>query len=353
MTSPIISAAVANHINEIIQNSLDNRLFLFCNYEPTFPLAVSEEGKFYLAVQDLYKFAIDSSCILKNWDKFLPIGFRPNYCRIGEILSFISEVRSAIDHNRSDANGWFEQNSVEFYQQWVIGVISKDTVECEGDYSLLCMELEMLADELVKLTEKFAYHFATRTDKQSVIEKWISETLRWYTQTSKTDIYRGQMVNAYVVRIMGEGRPIEDWSHKTMFDRTSRWIMNKYIYPLLAKKEKLISDIDKLEAALLPDNKETESLFSGLSDCEIERVKEGLREELEDKKRERQEVTKQLITNNGIKNPDKDYFNNLSNQIRETMQILEQEGVAYSLLPQSILQEDIERVFSQVPVPEN
>ena len=40
-------------------------------------------------------------------------------------------------------------------------------------------------------------------------------------------------------------------------------------------------------------------------------------------------------------------------QIRGTMAILEQEGKAYSLLPQSILQEDIERVFSQIPIPED
>ena len=53
MTSPIISVDVAHRLNEIIQNTLDSRLFLFCNYEPTNPPAVSEEGKYLVAVQDL------------------------------------------------------------------------------------------------------------------------------------------------------------------------------------------------------------------------------------------------------------------------------------------------------------
>ena len=42
MTSPIISVDVARRLNEIIQNTLDSRLFLFCNYEPTNSPAVSE-----------------------------------------------------------------------------------------------------------------------------------------------------------------------------------------------------------------------------------------------------------------------------------------------------------------------
>ena len=86
MTSPIISVDVARRLNEIIQNTLYSRLFLFCNYEPTNLPAVSEEGKYLVAVQDLYKFAIDSSCILKKSDDYLPFAFRPSYSRIGEIV---------------------------------------------------------------------------------------------------------------------------------------------------------------------------------------------------------------------------------------------------------------------------
>lgn len=62
--------------------------------------------------------------------------------------------------------------------------------------------------------------------------------------------------------------------------------------------------------------------------------------------------TRRQLTNSSIPNPDEKFFNDLGKQIKETMDILEQEGISYSLLPQSILQEDIERVFSRVPVPE-
>lgn len=351
MTSPIISVDVAHRLNEIIQNTLDSRLFLFCNYEPTNPPAVSEEGKYLVAVQDLYKFAIDSSCILKKYDDYLPFAFRPSYSRIGEIVAFIGEVRTAIDHNRSDDNGWFEQNSIEYYTQWMLKVIGKDVPDCEEDYAQLNLALEAIANELIRVVERFANHFSSRTDKEKVINCWVNETLRWYTQTSKSDIYRGQMVNAYVARIVGEGRSIQDWSRKTMFERTSRWISNLYFYPIQEKKDKLVAEIKALELALSPENPKADILFSRLSDAQKETVKEKLIQELESKKKERKEITRQL-TNSSIPNPDKKFFTDLGKQIKETMDILEQKGISYSLLPQSILQEDIERVFSRVPVPE-
>ena len=315
MTPPIISTAEANRLNGIIQSTLDNRLFMFCNYEPTMSLAVSEQGRFLLAVQDLYKFAIDSCFVLKNhnWCTFIPKRMQSNYSRIDEIVAFISGLRSAIDHNQSVANGWLEQQYIASYKEWLLAVISKEAAECEEDYFTLCLELETIADELIRITEMFAYQFSSQTDKQRIIDNWVSETLKWYT-TSKQDIYRSQMIDAYIARIEGKGKIIKDLSRATMFNRTTRWIKKKYHYPFLQEKEKLLSDIKQLENALLPNNKELDYLFTGLSDSEKEKFKEGIQHELEEKKQKLKVLNKELL-NSGI-DPVNEFFSHLSDQIR-------------------------------------
>ena len=92
-----------------------------------------------------------------------------------------------------------------------------------------------------------------------------------------------------------------------MFERTSRWISNLYFYPIQAKKDKLVAEIETLELALSPENPKADILFSRLSDAQKETVKEELIQELESKKKERIEITRQL-TNSSIPNPDKKFF---------------------------------------------
>ena len=64
MRNPVICSEEAEKLNKRIQ-LLDKRLFLFCHYEPV-SFALSEDGYYMESVDNLYKFAIDSSYLLKN-----------------------------------------------------------------------------------------------------------------------------------------------------------------------------------------------------------------------------------------------------------------------------------------------
>lgn len=64
----VISATQANQLNHLVRKEIDSRLFLTCNYTPTEVPALGNSAKFYLGIQDLYKFAVDTSFVIGNLD---------------------------------------------------------------------------------------------------------------------------------------------------------------------------------------------------------------------------------------------------------------------------------------------
>ena len=113
MNAPVISATTARQLNLLVQTQIDSHLFLFCNYEPTHSCAISEDAQFLTAVQDLYKFSIDSSCVLKNYYCFVPQTDQNRFNQISRIIEKIKAIRAVIDHNQSADNGMVEQNLIQ------------------------------------------------------------------------------------------------------------------------------------------------------------------------------------------------------------------------------------------------
>lgn len=352
MTTPIIPSSVAVRFNQTIQKNLDTRLFLFCNYEPTSLTVVSEEGQFIIAVQDMYKFAIDTSCVLSKYASYIPSIDRPYYTRLSEILELISELRTTIDHNRSINNGWLDQNTLDFCKRWLSSIINKEVIESQEDYRILNEELTRIAGELISLVDRFVNQFANRLDKERVVEKWINDTLSWYTRTTKTDLYRAQLIHAYIAKAEGCGVPVKDDSRRNMIESISSWIDQLIYYPLDAKQQQIKKDIEGLEKALSPDNPLRKKLFHGLKEAKINEVEENLRKQLEEKRKDLSEVQREIREKDSIiRFPESYFFAQLLNdQLRETMRVLELQNIPYTLLPQSLLQEDIERVFSPIPI---
>lgn len=353
MNSPVVSAATAEHFNQMIQKGIDSRLFLFCNYEPTLQGGVSAEGSYLLAIQDLYKFAIDSSCVLKQYKSFLGKEMWNDYSRLGEILDTISELRTAIDHNRSEYNGWFDQNTLAFYKSWLQSCIAKDAADSEEDYEKLLNSLTTIANDLVELVDKFASHLISARDKTRTVDCWINSTLDWYSNTSKTDLYRGQLINAYIARISSEGKTIENWDRKQLFDNSTYWITNLFFSPLKAKKDALTAEINNLKGGIDPNSPLNTSHLLSLSDEQREKFEAEIQTRISEKEAARKTLTDEQISLDRRmgKDPSKFFFNQLKNQLKETMSFLESQGIPYTLLPQSLLQEDIERVFATIPAP--
>ena len=350
MREPIISSEVAKKLNDKVQKFIDPRLFLFCNYEPTTPFPISEEGQYLIAVQDLYKFSIDSSCVLFYYDKFLYNQADKNrFYRLREILDLISIFRTVLDHNQSDNDGWCEQNNNEIYQKWIAIKLGKDAPEVQEDYALLVQELKKLAGELLDLTDKYILQLSSSSEKKKIILDWIDKTINWYSRSTKTDIYLGQLIDAYIAAAATEGRAIPDWSRRGLIRQLSGWIDESHYYPLRQKKNILTADIKRIKDALDINNPNSDQIFHGLTGAQKEKAKEQLQEELEKMQEERKSIQFELF--NGEQYKVSDLLANLGTQLKITMKKLEEESIPYTLLPQSLLQEDIDRVFGSIPIP--
>ena len=64
MDDILFSSDIADELNDLVCKKIANHLFLFCNYEPGIPNALTMDGQYFLGVQNLYRLYIDCSCIL-------------------------------------------------------------------------------------------------------------------------------------------------------------------------------------------------------------------------------------------------------------------------------------------------
>lgn len=180
-TGPIIGKEKAEEINKSLQEMIDPRLFFFCNYTPTpfTPGPGNDEAQILVAVQDLYKFAFDSTFVFK---KFIIKEASPE---AKTALDFIETLRSVIDHNQSEFNGFTEKNYLKKYNN----IFSKN------NFASLYESLKEAADTLIDAADDFIKTKSKCENKEEFVESWIEETIKWYSQTVKSSIFWGVLID--------------------------------------------------------------------------------------------------------------------------------------------------------------
>ena len=122
----VISAAQANHLNSLVRKKIDSRLFLTCNYSPTEVPALGSSAKFYLGIQDLYKFAVDTSCVIGSLKKYLPVDTEQSFIRGFQTqIDDIKNLRSVIDHSQSSYDGFFAREHLRCYDSIIQAALEK------------------------------------------------------------------------------------------------------------------------------------------------------------------------------------------------------------------------------------
>lgn len=352
MNAPIISAAVAQRLNQKVQQEINPHLFLFCNYEPTTSYAISEDGCFFIAIQDLYKFGVDSNCILSAYRKFVPPNDLRRFNRLRDILDIINMLRAVIDHNQSVQNGKIEQEHLEAYNAWVESTLHKPTPETQQDFAILKQSLVAIAKEFVQLTEAFIDCVKSNPNVANVVKEWTDRTLYWYCNNTKTEIYKGQLMNAYIANAKAAG--IEIRNIRTLGRKIGAWIEMALYYPYDKEIQELEGSISSAENMLNGSNAMFEALRPKMSPDELQKFEDGLRQSLAENKARCAEVMQEraeLEIRIGGKHIDF-FFRNLEEQLRSTIKKLNDSGQHYTLLPQDLIQEDIELFFGNVPSPE-
>lgn len=355
MSGPILTAKHAADLNKLVQRLVDPRLYLLCNYEPTIRHAISEDGRYLLNIQDLYKFAIDSSGIIKQYRKIIPYDDQRQFYPLLQLLDQIGAFRTVFDHNISDNDGQISVNEMARYTTWVRSVIGKPNPETVDDYKTLNQGLSDMATKLLFFLEKFIRRASTIPDRKSVVSRWIDMTLYWYSNNTKTDIYKGNLIGAYIANSKAADTNTDDnyWL-KGISRKVRRWIEDALPYPLQSKIDQTTLAIEEFNDILNGKNARFEKRRCELSSEQEKEIMENIRSALGEKRQELNQLQNELrlLEEKIGSDPIKYFYRNLEKQLRETMDCLEHDDISYTLLPQDLIQEDIARIFCDVPSPE-
>lgn len=332
----VISAERAEQMNQLVRNRIDSHLFLTCNYVPTDVPAPSSSAKFYLGIQDLYKFTVDTSCIINYLWKYAPSSMERNFVNsFRSQVNDIQDLRAVIDHSQSETGGFFAREYLRHYDSIVWAALNKckdkDKVklrpEDEKDFELLYADLEARSARLLGDLESFIEQVAVSDQKANIVENWTKAILDWYSR--KQDIYLGLLGNTYQAKMVQKqgltnagmstnlGESVSGLQGFQMRGKLNRWI-----------ERALFADLDKqLDSCIF--------IINESKDIKAIKKATARRDECYQKRQDREKL---------IGEDCRDYFfKNLRRQLEDTM-------ASYSggLLPQELLQADINRVFDGV-----
>ena len=327
MSSILVSAEPAEALNRRIREKIDPALFLTCNYAPTTGIAIHWDAKFYVGVQNLYKFAVDSTCVTPALYYFAPEAEKWRFSHFRDLVGVVKMLRAVLDHNNSQVNGFFEQNQLDEYRVWQQRELGKMQAETDQDFERLYRALEQLGEKLITQLTLFVDLVAESADKAAVVDHWKREILNWYCK--KQDIYLGQLAVAYMANAAAAGANMNRITAYNIRPKLDRWIESALFADLDEKIRSCEYVIQVCPAAAR----------------QAEEKKEAYRQESEARREEIQRIFSRRQGNGRSTAADcRDYFfMKLCPQLQATM-----ENCGCGMLPQELLQEDINRHFANV-----
>lgn len=359
-----ITQESASKLNGIAQG-ISPVLFWTCNYEPTINYAIGQDAAFQLGIQDLYKFAIDTNCVLKT------IAFNPRGSVCGDILTqsemgelrrrldLVQAMRGIFDHNQSDLNGRLSVERRDSFDNWVRSRIGKDEPTSLDDFEVLCSALADVGNDLVGLSETILLRISERHDGHTIVNKWIDATLRWYCVGSRQEYYRSQLSDYYIARAQANRVDfLSNTDAVRLRMKVNDWIQLQTTYRyeesirrLCAEERGIQESLDRPTAFAIKIRDAQPEMYEKALQLSRDRL-QAISEEVHNKQCVEERIRGEIegrFHGKGVA-----YFfdpNRLEAQLRETLDDLESTGEEYTLLPQSFLQLDVERHFSDVPSP--
>lgn len=363
MNSSIISAKAAKELDTLAQ-SINPILFWTCNFEPMISYAISEDARFFIGIQDLYKFAFDTNCVLKgiasNNKNSICQNLLPS--RDAEILrnatDTVQMLRAVLSHNHSDLNGKMDSAAIDAYNGWIREKLGKDTPVAPGDFSELNAALRDIGADLIRLSEQVIACIKARQDVDVITKKWIERTLQWYCTGTHQNYYRSQLCDLYYAEGCERRRNFaNNVDEHELVSRVNRWIKNQITREFDVKLKDLIDERSRIKSLIddqspralklqkaCPEQfeKVTETWKHRLGEIEVEiDVVQGQRDQFLRRCHEKYRT-------------EIDYFFNgekLFSQLYDTLERLRDNGENFTLLPQDFLFSDIMHNFQGVRVP--
>ena len=160
----IFSTIPAKKINKYAAEKIAHYIIITCNYNPNTNF-ISSDAIYISAIQNLYKFLIDSGIANKLTDlcQIMPIAKRFSYNK-----RLIGMLRTKICHNKNKSNDI--EMIEEQYANWVRSVINKNVPSSLADYDKLKEMLMEIGQELVEDIINFIDDSLNHNKKEEIKE---------------------------------------------------------------------------------------------------------------------------------------------------------------------------------------
>ena len=336
MSYPIITSDQVNALNDKAAK-VNPKLFWCCNYEPTFPFAISEDARFLASIQDLYKFSVDTGGMLKHFDKIYIQFPRSIQEKAIKKVELVEMLRHFFDHNNHNENGLIEERRIDDFKHWLRSIVGKDSPETPEDFGKLNNILCTLAQDLIDLSDQMI-QFAIDNPSSKAITLWQNHILAWYSNPSHFDIYHGYLMSAYISKAARTRPRTASLPLHRIKGKVNGWIS--------ARVDRLDLDIQDLEQSIA----RVKANLKKLDPEQRKLVEDTLLPQQEAKLRIMRDEFQPYLSSS-----DSDFSifkKSLKNQLENTIAIAKSQGNSINLLPQHLFQEDISRVFANVSSPD-
>lgn len=332
-TNIAFSSSEAIRLNEYLQTSLSEHLFLTCNYEPkTIFTPISEDAKFITAVNNMYKFLVDAGICNNLYNSFKKE--YNNLDRIDRIIKDIRNLRTVFDHNINQLNG--NDKVSQSVEEWCHDVLGKKFDNTEEEYKKVLWRVKDYGKESVRILTSFIEYISGLkvNEKRQIIKDWEELIIKFYKRPSSKTILEGQLFMYYRSQVSEVKR-----GEKIYIVQTVKNMMTykKNIEDL----QFILKRLNEIESSNPSDSFKEQRIKIEKQIKEFEDKKEAIRKAISEKLGRK---------NDGL--TDYDYYNYyLNEKLLKTIENKILNNTSHiSLLPQNIILETIKDDFKNVQI---
>lgn len=321
--SVLYSSELAEKLNKCVEEKVDKRLFLICNYNPDSLKVYGNDAKFILGVMNLYKLFIDASICNKLGSLKKKYSLSFDNKRFEDILMATNSFRTFLGHNEDYRNG--NEEDKKYVEQWFLRVVGKSYPETAEQYNKAVDELSKYGTESLAILESFIEEVSKHARKQEIIEDWEELIFEFYKRPNSKNIVKCHLKLAYQAK---QGT-LQNYREIDM----ALWTESMLFYPEQSK-------IDTLTSLTKGRNLQA-SVLKNIS----EKIEEN----------EKEIGRKRKIISEFLKKPEDDlkpfdYLDYYTSIFPQRIIDKSNAGNISSFLPQEIVQQIIEDDFVDVPV---
>lgn len=313
----IFSTIPAKKINKYAAEKIAHYIIITCNYNPNTNF-ISSDAIYISAIQNLYKFLIDSGIANKLTDlcQIMPIAKRFSYNK-----RLIGMLRTKICHNKNKSNDI--EMIEEQYANWVRSVINKNVPSSLADYDKLkkmLMEIgQELVEDIINFIDDSLKHNKKEEIKEGIEKLWIN----YYKSLSGEEIIRKQLWDYYLT------------SERNVYSR----------FTWYEKKQKLNSFCERYYCGeILNKIKKNENLIGEYGLKLDKNVLYKLQEELEQFENELEMKKKDAEKMGGFFSQ---YINEIQKKIEQEIELI-RNNPNRTLLPEDLLISIIDKDFNNI-----